>query len=100
MRNAKRTDANHAEIRDGLRAAGFKVADLSACGGGVSDLCVKHPDLKWPGVPAFIEVKASAKKKHTEAQIQWLEFCGGISYRADSLSMALTALELHRTRFG
>ncbi|HYF24100.1 MAG TPA: hypothetical protein VD931_00025 [Baekduia sp.] len=39
-RRAARTDGNHAEIRDTLRACGCSVADLSHVGGGVPDLLV------------------------------------------------------------
>ena len=33
-RHAKRTDANHADIRDGLRKAGYVVIDTSYIGNG------------------------------------------------------------------
>jgi hypothetical protein len=40
---AKRTDGNHAEIRDAMRAAGAEVEDLSGSGKGVPDTLVWTP---------------------------------------------------------
>ena len=37
---AKRTDGNHAEIRDAMRAAGAEVEDLSGSGRGMPDTLV------------------------------------------------------------
>lgn len=37
-RYAKKTDANHADIRDGLKALGWEVLDTSGIGQGVPDL--------------------------------------------------------------
>lgn len=44
---AKRTDANHAEIRDAMRKAGAEVEDLSGSGKGLPDTLVwtKHTGL-------------------------------------------------------
>jgi len=41
MRRHGRRDGNHAKVRDGLRDAGYKVADLGSVGGGIPDLLVK-----------------------------------------------------------
>lgn len=38
MTYAKRVDANHAEIRDGLRAAGYQILDMHEVGKGFPDL--------------------------------------------------------------
>ena len=40
---AKRTDGNHAEIRDAMRAAGAEVEDLSGSGRGMPDTLVWTP---------------------------------------------------------
>lgn len=40
MRRAACRDRNHAEIRDGLRAAGYVVLDLGGVGDGCPDLLV------------------------------------------------------------
>ena len=44
---AKRTDGNHAEIRDAMRKAGAEVEDLSGSGKGMPDTLVwtKHTGL-------------------------------------------------------
>ena len=73
-RYAKRVDLNHADIRDGLKALGWDVLDLSGVGGGVPDLCV------WlsPGRSLFLEVKRADIKKAeqamTPAQEEWWRF--------------------------
>lgn len=88
-RHAKRTDANHSEIREGLRAAGFPVLDLSGCGQGVPDLAVKVGD----GRSVLLEVKDGNKAKSaqrlTEAERIWFEYNGSISRVVDSLESAL-----------
>ena len=53
MRLAARTDARHAEIRDGLRDLGLAVSDTSRLGGGYPDL---HVSLA--GFAALVEVKS------------------------------------------
>lgn len=85
MRFARRTDANHAEIRDGLRAAGFPVLDLSGAGHGVPDLSV----LAAPGKVVFLEVKTSEKEKLTKAEAEWFKFAGNVSAVVWSLEQAL-----------
>ena len=51
----KRTDGNHAEIRDALRKAGFVVADTHTMGYGFPDLTVRAGchvllfEVKMPG---------------------------------------------------
>jgi hypothetical protein len=92
MRHAKRVDGNHKEIRDGLRAAGFPVLDLSGCGQGVPDLAVKVGD----GRSVLLEVKDGAKapsaQKLTDAERIWFEFNGSISRVVNSLESALEAV--------
>ena len=63
MRYAKRTDTNHAEVRDNLRALGFDVIDLSKAGQGVPDLLVSRNKR---GV--LVEVKAPGGKLTQEQQ--------------------------------
>lgn len=50
---AKRTDQNHAEIRDAMREAGAEVEDLSGSGRGVPDTLVYTPD----GRLLLVEIK-------------------------------------------
>jgi hypothetical protein len=91
MKYARRTDANHAEIRDGLRQAGYPVLDLSACGDGVLDLCVLVS--LDPPRSLFLEVKDGRKppsaRKLTEKEQEWMKFNGQISRVVCSLDEAL-----------
>ena len=57
MRRAAKTDGNHAEIRDGLRAIGVFVIDTHMLGDGFPDL------VAWGGRKVgwqLLEVKAAA----------------------------------------
>lgn len=65
---AKRTDLNHAEIRDALRAIGAFVADTHELGHGFPDLLVVRPDRAM----FLVEVKSpggelTADEKHFAA---------------------------------
>jgi len=98
MRHAKRTDANHAAIRDGLRERGYEVLDLSAAGQGVPDLCVRINDERGMAfVPRFLEVKDGAKppsaRALSEAEIEWSRWCWRITSTVTSLEEALEALK-------
>jgi hypothetical protein len=92
----RRTDRNHAEIRDGIRSAGWDCLDLSDVGGGVPDLCVRARDH---GIPVFLEVKDTTgvrnpkPKKLTKEQELWLTYCGSITHTVTSLEEALAILE-------
>jgi hypothetical protein len=93
-RHARRTDANHSDVRDGLRKAGYDVLDLSDCGNGVPDLVVSRKDFRLP--PVFLEVKDGKKppsaRKLTEAEEKWLRYCGEITHTVTSLEEALEVL--------
>ncbi len=51
---ARRTDTNHAAVRDALRNAGCEVKDLSAMGDGMPDLLAYN---QAADVLAFVETK-------------------------------------------
>ena len=72
MRQAARTDDNHAEIREALRKVGCSVLDLSRVGGGCPDLLV----WRW-GTFYLMEVKDGTKppsaRKLTPAQVRFRE---------------------------
>ena len=53
MMYAKRTDGNHAEIRNAMRKAGAEVEDLSGSGRGMPDTLVYTPD----GRLLLVEIK-------------------------------------------
>ena len=72
-RRARRTDSNHAEIRDGLRQAGADVTDLSGIGGGIPDLIVE-----MFGVRAWVDCKAAGGRE-TKAQLElWPRLPGAV----------------------
>lgn len=50
---AKRTDGNHADIRDAMREAGAEVEDMSGSGKGMPDTLVYTPD----GRLLLVEIK-------------------------------------------
>lgn len=93
MRRAARVDANHAQIRDGLRRL-FWTLDLSRCGAGVPDLLV------WAfGRLVFLECKIPKGGRLTEAQKTWHAAArerGVPVYVVHSLEEALDALGVQR----
>jgi len=92
-RFAKRTDSNHALIRDSLRAEGWEVLDLSKAGQGVADLAVRVA----PGVPHFLELKSDEQplsaQALTPAEEKWHYFCWGFTSKVRSLDEAREALK-------
>lgn len=60
---ARKTDANHTEIRDTMRGAGAQVFDLSGSGGGVPDTLVFTEEIGLK----LVEIKVK-KGKLTPAQ--------------------------------
>lgn len=97
-RYARRTDRNHAEIRDGLRALGWEVLDLSGAGDGVGDMGVKIA----PGMPHFLEIKDGEKPLSAQAltpkQEVWHYFCWRITSKVRNLEEAIAALEWAKGR--
>ena len=63
---AKRTDGNHAAIRDAMREAGATVEDLSGSGKGMPDTLVFTPD----GRLLLVEIKMP-KGTLTAAQVRF-----------------------------
>ena len=61
MRRRARVDANHAQIRSALRAAGWTVVDCAGVGSGFPDLLIaKHGRL------VMVEIKDGAKVKSAQ----------------------------------
>lgn len=91
MRRSGRRDANHAAIRDDLRARGFLVLDLGSVGGGCPDLLVA-----WPGGMVLLEVKDGAKppsaRKLTPDEAEFHRLWGAHVREVLSLAEALAAV--------
>lgn len=93
-------DANHASIRDGLRALGHFVIDLAAVGGGVPDICVFRRsgvettlvDVLQRLSPVWLEVKV-AKGKLRESQREWRERAEARGLRVATVRTLDEALE-------
>jgi hypothetical protein len=98
MRRAAKTDANHAEIRDGLRQIpGVTVKDTSNIGGGFPDLVV---GLR--GKTVLMELKDGAKvpsaRKLTSAQRAFVDnWTGGTIFVVESLEQA-TAVVMNEAK--
>ncbi len=56
MRRAARTDLAHADIRDGLRRAGYKVTDTSGASNGFPDLLVESKSID--AIFVLMEIKS------------------------------------------
>lgn len=88
---ARRKDANHVEVSDGLRAAGYSVLDLAEH--GVSVDCA----VGWPGGAALVEIKDGAKppsaRQLTQKEIELRNNWQGPYLIALSVEDALTQLE-------
>lgn len=91
-RFAKRVDANHSEIRDGLRKLGYSILDLSGAGYGVPDIAV----LIIPRKCLFIEIKdgqkVKSKQELTKAEEEWFRFNGHNTVVANSFEAAVAAI--------
>lgn len=95
---AKRTDANHAAIRDGLRALGWDVYDFSGMGSGFPDLGVSVS----AGIPHFLEIKDGDKplsaQKLTPKQEEWHRFAWQMTSKVRTLAEAVEALKWAKAR--
>lgn len=92
MRHARKTDSNHAAIRDGLRQLGWRVRDYSGVGDGVPDICV----MIYFGVSMFLEIKDPSKdpsaRKLTDAEKEWANYNGWNTRTVLTLEEAHAAL--------
>lgn len=94
MRRAARTDANHAEIRDGLRALGYVVTDYSGAGDGIFDLLVEIA----PGVGGWLEVKdpslPSSRRALTEREEKFWRTCWRFAAKVETVEEAVAKIKL------
>ena len=93
-RYAKRVDANHGEVRDGLRARGYLVVDTSDVGHGIPDLFVS---LASGSVAIGLEVKDGrlppSARGLTEAEKRWLSLVPDRTFTVLNLDQALKVCE-------
>lgn len=70
MTHARRTDANHAAIRDALRQIGAFVQDLSRVGEGCPDLLCGHRG-RWIVIEVKDGKKCPSERRLTPDQERW-----------------------------
>ena len=88
---ARRTDDNHAAIRDGLRAPelGYEVIDRSNIGRGEPDLMVKTRQYQRP---LWVEIKMPGEHL-TAAESTFFEFWGDCCIMVTSIEDAINQIE-------
>lgn len=86
MRHGRR-DANHAKIRDGLRAVGCSVDDTADLGGGFPDLVVG-----FRGITYLLEVKRPGGKVRDGQALKMRTWRGGPRVKVESLAEAFRAI--------
>jgi hypothetical protein len=90
---AKRVDGNHGEVRDHLRAVGWRIYDSSGFGRGFPDFVASRR-----GFTALVEVKDGSKvpsaRKLTDAQEKFWKVWPGVKIVAKSPQDAERQLDL------
>jgi hypothetical protein len=101
VRRAARTDDNHAEVRDYLRANGWSVHDTHALGGGFLDLaCSRFP------ITVLLEVKDGSKPPSRHALTpdeqdfvdEWDGLWAVVLTKEDALATLETFYKLYGTK--
>ena len=91
MTKARRTDTNHAEIRDALRGLGYRVVDTSRMGTGFPDLIAIMPD----GRVVMIEIKRPGGG-FTSDEVEFIVSLANPAYRVaydvDAAVMAIRSM--------
>lgn len=110
-RRAAMVDTNHAAVRDGLRALGWHVEDMSHVGGGVPDLYVSigpslpfapaklHRGVLTAGWAGWVEVKSKGGAL-TDDQQEWAWRNRGPLVVAESADEAAAAIQALRRKGG
>ncbi len=102
MRRAARTDTNHRDIVDALRAIGCSVCDLSGAHNGIPDLLVGiGPQGEGVGKNILIEVKDGtkppSKQKLTAEQAIFHKSWRGPLFVVNSVERALEVVNRARS---
>lgn len=99
MRTRARTDANHSEIMDALKAAAMKPLSLASMGKGCPDILVG-----FRGVNLLLEVKdgskAPSERVLTADEREFFATWPGHAEVVDSPEAAVIAVTLHAQRMG
>lgn len=97
--HAGRTDANHTEVIDALRAASMKAYSLATVGGGVPDVVVG-----FRGLTMLLEIKDGAKtpsaRKLTADEQNWHDTWPGHVAIVESAEGAVLAVVEHAKEMG
>lgn len=93
MRRARKTDNTHTVIRNGLRAAGYEVLDLSGVGMGVWDMLVRRGEFR-----CWLEAKSSGGELTGAEQI-FSDYAPGPFVVAESLEEAIYRLGIAELEF-
>lgn len=91
---ARRTDANHSDIRDALKAAGASVMDLSGVGRGCGDFLVGFSGLNYL-IEAKDGGKSASQRRLTPAQVRfhagWKGQIATVTTAAEALALLTAA---------
>jgi Holliday junction resolvase len=80
VRRRARVDANHAEVRSALRAAGWTVVDCARIGAGFPDLLIaKHGRIVMVEIKDGAKVKSAQKLTEDEVQFHALMAAAGVT---------------------
>jgi hypothetical protein len=80
VRRRARVDANHAEVRSALRAAGWTVVDCARIGSGFPDLLIaKHGRIVMVEIKDGAKVKSAQKLTEDEVQFHALMAAAGVT---------------------
>jgi hypothetical protein len=92
-RYAAQRDANHSQVRDGLRDCGFEAEDIGGLGGGIGDILCRH---RGTGRVRFFEVKdgtkSASRKKLTPAEKRMQALLGDLYVVVETLQEAVRAM--------
>jgi hypothetical protein len=99
VRHAKRTDANHLTVIQGLRAAGWDVLDTHAAGYGIPDAFVRVGVGKSHGLEIKDGDKPKSAQALTAAEEKWWSFCHCDTSVVASLEEAIEAATWAKARW-
>jgi hypothetical protein len=99
LRHAKRLDANHMEIVNGLKAAGWRVLDMAKAGQGCPDIFVSIGVGKAHGLELKDGDKPKSAQALTAAEERWWSFCHADTSIVTSLEEAIEEVTHAKARW-